>query len=73
MIILELHSHATVSESIIRKGLKPQYPGNTRSTQKWSYADVRQKASQLYKKDLNLNSWGTQGLRRKGRYADAKR
>ena len=32
LIILGLRRRATVSESIIRKGLKPKYSGNTRST-----------------------------------------
>ena len=41
-----------------------------RSTQKWCYADVQQKARRLYKQVLNLNSWGTQGPRKKGSYVD---
>ena len=53
-IILELRRRATKSDSIIRKVLKRKYPENSRSTQKWSYTDVRQKASRLYKKVLNL-------------------
>ena len=35
--------------------------------------DVQQKASRLYKKVLNLNSQGTRGARRRGRYANEKR
>ena len=45
LIILELRKCATVGESIFRKGLKSKYPGKIRSTQKWSYADVRQKTT----------------------------
>ena len=34
-MILELRRRAAVSKSIIRKGIKPKYPENPRSTQKY--------------------------------------